>query len=452
MEVDASAVDDAASADKLKQAIDAALSSEAKGNNFPRTLSALKPLLTTESLQQVIKQLNGPQALSDAASGTSISSITPSGNALLDNMLGLLVQVHLLKTEQNEAGFALSQALVNEIRKCNSRKLDVLASKVWFYYARFAELLGKVLEIRDSLLQAQRTATLRHDKASLATLITLLLRNYLLLNDVVGADKLISKTTFPTAAPNAVIARYLYYVARVRAIQLDYSSASDYLTNAIRKVDTNAHTAGFLQAVHKLNIVVQLLIGEIPAKSDLKQPFLEKALQPYAALVNAVRKGDLSEFGKVTDKYNEAFAKDSNASLVARLRNNVLKTGIRSISLSYSRISLKDVCLKLGLPSEESAEYIVSKAIHENIISATLSHEQAQLLSTPPVDIYSSDVPQHGFHERIKFCLELRNKSVRAMRFPEDTGRKAVLELEEERRRLEESYGDLDSDDDIDEL
>lgn len=31
------------------------------------------------------------------------------------------------------------------------------------------------------------------------------------------------------------------------------------------------------------------------------------------------------------------------------------------ISLSYSRISLKDVCLKLQLDSEEDAEYIVAK-------------------------------------------------------------------------------------------
>ncbi|ORY87720.1 PCI domain-domain-containing protein, partial [Protomyces lactucae-debilis] len=375
-----------------------------------------------------------------------------SAPPLVDISIGLLVQVTLLKEEKYETGYRLSQSLLLYIRAANNRKFDPIASKIYFYYARFAELLNLAEEIRPTLLQAQRTATLRHDNASLAMLITLLLRNHLLFNDVMGADKLISKTTFPTAAPNAVIARYLYYVARVRAIQLDYSSASDYLTNAIRKVDMNAHTAGFLQSVHKLNLVVQLLIGEIPAKSELKQPFLEKSLRPYAALVNAVRKGDLTEFAKVMQTHNEAFSKDGNASLVARLRNNVLKTGIRSISLSYSRISLKDICLKLGLSSEESAEYIVSKAIHENIISATLSHEQAQLLSAPPVDIYSSDAPQHGFHERIKFCLELRNESVRAMRFPEDTSRKAVLELEEERRRLEESYGDLDSDDEIDEL
>ena len=43
------------------------------------------------------------------------------------------------------------------------------------------------------------------------------------------------------------------------------------------------------------------------------------------------------------------------------LRHNVIKAGIRMMSLSYSRISLKDICLKLLLDSEEDAEYIVAK-------------------------------------------------------------------------------------------
>lgn len=47
-----------------------------------------------------------------------------------------------------------------------------------------------------------------------------------------------------------------------------------------------------------------------------------------------------------------------------RLRHNVIKTGVRMISLSYSRISLKDICLKLQLDSEEDAEYIVAKVCH----------------------------------------------------------------------------------------
>jgi len=39
----------------------------------------------------------------------------------------------------------------------------------------------------------------------------------------------------------------------------------------------------------------------------------------------------------------------------------VIKTGIRMISLSYSKISLHDISEKLKLGSEEDAEFIVAK-------------------------------------------------------------------------------------------
>ena len=48
-------------------------------------------------------------------------------------------------------------------------------------------------------------------------------------------------------------------------------------------------------------------------------------------------------------------------SIMFRLRHNVIKTGIRMICLSYSRISLKDIAAKLCLDSADDAEFIVGK-------------------------------------------------------------------------------------------
>jgi hypothetical protein len=47
---------------------------------------------------------------------------------------------------------------------------------------------------------------------------------------------------------------------------------------------------------------------------------------------------------------------------VCRLRHNVIKTGVRMISVSYARISLADLATKLHLASVEDAEYIAAKA------------------------------------------------------------------------------------------
>jgi len=75
----------------------------------------------------------------------------------------------------------------------------------------------------------------------------------------------------------------------------------------------------------------------------------------------AVRNGDLVLFGDVLDKYGHQFQAEKTYTLIIRLRHNVIKTGIRIISLSYSRISLADIAEKLQLDSAEDAEYIVAK-------------------------------------------------------------------------------------------
>jgi 26S proteasome regulatory subunit N3 len=82
----------------------------------------------------------------------------------------------------------------------------------------------------------------------------------------------------------------------------------------------------------------------------------------------------LATFGKV-------FQQDKNMTLILRLRHNVIKTGIRRISVSYSRISLRDICLKLQLDSEEDAEYIVAKAIRDGVIDATIDHQNGYMKS-----------------------------------------------------------------------
>lgn len=66
--------------------------------------------------------------------------------------------------------------------------------------------------------------------------------------------------------------------------------------------------------------------------------------------------------------YVSQFQEDHTFMLILRLRHNVIKTGLRAISLSYSRISLADVASKLALGSREDAEFIVAKAIRDGVI------------------------------------------------------------------------------------
>jgi 26S proteasome regulatory subunit N3 len=340
----------------------------------------------------------------------------------VDVYLHLLVQIYLLDQKKYEQGAQFSTQLVEKVHALNRRTLDALASKIYFYYARFYELLPlpAIVGVRSQLLASLRTATLRKDIDLQATLITLLLRNYLVTSDVSQAHQLVQKTRFPDSAANNLCARYDYYVGKINAIQLDYSTAHERLTGAIRKAPQSPAATGFLQAARKLDTIVELLMGDIPDRATFREPQLEKGLYPYFLLVRAVRIGELDAFFEILNNHAETFKKDGTYSLVLRLRQNVIKTGIRMMSLTYSRIPLRDICIRLGLESEESAEYIVAKAIRDGVIEATLDHEKGFMQSKEVLDVYATQVPQEIFHGRIAFCMSLHNDSVKVRHLPLD--------------------------------
>jgi len=101
------------------------------------------------------------------------------------------------------------------------------------------------------------------------------------------ADKLVSKSTYPESASNHEWARFLFYLGRIKAVQLDYSAALKHLVQALRKSPQHA-AIGFKQTVHKLTIVVELLLGDLPERSTFHQATLKRSLAPYFQLTQGI--------------------------------------------------------------------------------------------------------------------------------------------------------------------
>ncbi|OAA64667.1 proteasome regulatory particle subunit [Niveomyces insectorum RCEF 264] len=396
------------------------------------------------------------------SSASSSSFASPKKDVIpeIDVFLGILIQVYLFDSKQLQRGFDFSRVLIDRINALNRRTLDSLSAKVYFYYALFSEQLAPlppspqspVVAIRPTLLGALRTAVLRKDVDTQAAVIVLLLRNYLSTSHITQADLLVSHTQFPENASNNQVARFLYYLGRIRAIQLSYTEAHEHLTAATRKAPSSPSAVGFAQTATKLLLVVELLMGDIPERAVFRQPALEQALHPYFLLVQAVRVGNLEDFETTIADHADVFRKDGTYSLILRLRQNVIKTGIRLMSLSYSRISLRDICIRLQLGSEESAEYIVAKAIRDGVIEATLDREHGFMKSKEIGDVYATREPGEAFHDRIRACLALHDESVKAMRFPMNQHRLELKNAQEAREREREMAkeiqdGDLDEDD-----
>ncbi|EKV16602.1 Proteasome regulatory particle subunit (RpnC), putative [Penicillium digitatum] len=446
-----------------------------------RSISSMRKHLTPEVLTEVIVETYSPSSstasfLLEALGQINAFENAPAGSQMevdsdkkpipketlaeVDAYLSILVQIYLFDQREIQKGVQFSTSLIERLRALNRRTLDSLAARAYFYYSLFFEQVAPlppspaaaVTTIRQPLLAALRTAVLRKDVDTQATVMTLLLRNYLSTSHISQADLLISHNPFPVAASNNQIARYMFYLGRIRAIQLQYTEAHSHLIGATRKSPASQVARGFYQASHKLLVVVELLMGDIPDRAVFRQPALERAMHPYLLLSQAVSVADLDGFVNIVNTHSETFRKDGTYTLILRLRQNVIKTGIRMMSLSYSRISLRDICLRLGLDSEESAEYIVAKAIRDGVIEATLDHERGFMKSKEVGDIYATREPGEAFHERIRACLALHDESVKAMRFPMNQHRLELKSAQEARERERElakeiQEGDMDDED-----
>merc|ERR1712039_911698 len=137
--------------------------------------------------------------------------------------------------------------------------------------------------------------------------------------------------------------------------------------------------------------------------------------------------------------------------LTNRLRYNVIKTGLRDINLSYSRISLQDIASKLGLETAQDAAGVVAKAVVDGVIDASIDYDQQYVTSKSRQDLYSSCEPQKALHKRISYCLQMHNDTVKAMAYPDDDikdGEDAQARREREKREL----ANVDDDDDDDDM
>ncbi|KAF8137522.1 PCI domain-containing protein [Boletus edulis] len=403
----------------LRKRLDNKVICDAIEENYPhRSYSWLPAAPPAEQSMDVdaAAQPNGPVASTPSPKPTS--DPVPE----VEIYFRLLLIHHLHTSKDNYAkSVELSKETVDKIQQLNRRSMDPIAAKIWFALERSYELGGELADARPMLLAAQRTAALRHDDDTQASLINRLLRSYLHYN-------LYDQAGQTASASNPQLARYHYYLGRIKAVQLNYSAAHTNLQQAIRRAPPAKVAPGFYQAVHKL--------------------FVVKALQAYFDIVKAVRTGSLSEFQATLNKHASQLEADKMYTLIVRLRQNVIKTGIRRLSLSYSRISLRDICLKLHLDSEEDAEYIVGKAIRDGVIEGRIVHEKGWMECEGRKNGYGPEVSE-VFGRRIGYCLELHNQSVKAMRFPLNAHRKELAAAEGAREREKElakeiQEGDLD--------
>jgi 26S proteasome regulatory subunit N3 len=209
--------------------------------------------------------------------------------------------------------------------------------------------------------------------------------------------------------------------------------------------------------VQKTSIVVQLLLGDIPerqvfntgAGAGTGDAGMSHVLEPYLALSQAVRVGDLEAFEDVVRAHASGFSRDDTLVLIRRLRQNVIRAGLRKVATSYKAIRFADIAGKLGLASADDAEYICAKAVRDGVIDAVLVHERdahgannGHMHTRAEAHDYEGPEPIHAFHRRIEFCLDLHNEAVRSMEYPPGAFRRDKT-LADARKEREDEEAEL---------
>jgi 26S proteasome regulatory subunit N3 len=272
-----------------------------------------------------------------------------------------------------------------------------------------------LLNIFREVINSYRIACLELDEETQVTLINCILRFYINNNSYEQARNFLSKSKYIENVSVHEDARYLYYLGRINCVHMNYSEAFANLTNSLRKAPDNSH--GFLATVEKLLMIVELLMGEIP---DISKYLKLPKIAPYVVLLRAVRKGNLSEFKEIIEKFKVLFFEDKNFNLIQRLRLIVIKVGLRKINLSYSRISLKDISEKLNLGSEKETKLVIMKAIRDGVFVAKIDNETGVVESENITDIYSTFDPQKAFYRRIEFLNNIHNEAMKGIKYPDN--------------------------------
>ena len=276
-----------------------------------------------------------------------------------------------LYAEANETLYYLVSFVNFSDHNSISQTIQYLRAKVYYLISLVAEKSNTYKDIINELIQSYRKACLDLDEISQVTLINCIVRYYLKSNAVEQARNFLSKIKFHENISTHEDARYLFYLGRINAIQMNYSEAFKNLTNSLRKAPEKT-ADGFKMIAQKLLIIVEMLMGEVPDLASFYNLSFAGSLISYLDLIKVVKKGDLSEFKNVLNKYESTFIKDGNYTLIQRLRQVVIKIGLRKINLSYSRISFDKINEILNSEEPDDIDLILSKVILNNLFKNIL--------------------------------------------------------------------------------
>ncbi|MFS8016264.1 hypothetical protein Hanom_Chr15g01366491 [Helianthus anomalus] len=176
----------------------------------------------------------------------------------------LLVLIFLIDQKKYNEAKACSSASIARLKNLNRRTVDVLASRLYFFYSLSYELTDELSDIRGSIFL-------------LCTgLLHCVMMSWGRKRFSTCYFAIIFITIYMIKLKSSGLRHHALKLIQIsRTIQLEYTDAKESLLQAARKAPVAA--LGFRVQCNKWAVIVRLLLGEIPERTVFMQKGMEKA-------------------------------------------------------------------------------------------------------------------------------------------------------------------------------
>jgi 26S proteasome regulatory subunit N3 len=370
----------------------------------------IKNLLAQFSPTGTVKEL---QALFQTETSGTLEALP-----ILTTYLVLISCLYLNFKQLHEQVIHLATTFCNQTKLDSS--LDPFLSKLFFILTQSSLALKR--EIQPFLLRYFTLCNIKHLYQTLQVIHNQIVRLYIDKRSFDQAAKFIELKPFPQddilgLSDAGQIARHFYYLAQIKAVQMEYSEAEMCLEDSIRKIHVSTSSAGFLQTATKLLVTVQLLLGKVPERKIFSGKYVAKPLRAYLDVARSVRFGNIEAFVSSLKQHTKLFEEDRTLTFITRLHQNVVRAGLKRICVTYSRISLVELAKRLSLESVQDVRYIVLKAINDQVISNVTLAGDFLVRKEAIKNVYRSAIPHGQLNERIENCCQLLSQVQKAMNY-----------------------------------
>ncbi|KAI5186026.1 26S proteasome regulatory subunit N3 [Nematocida homosporus] len=303
-----------------------------------------------------------------------IHSSYPSGPE--SYLISLVRACVLINEGEQEEAFKIAMDTLAEMDKGDTRALDGVLASLWTVIRITSTATGKNM-LSNYLLGLFKNREYRNAETTTVIINSILM--YFQRRELYDeAYTFLRHTKLPEGADVGHSSVFHYLSSVVYLMAGEYAMAEQMVNQAIVKSTDPL----FTQEYRKVHILTQLHLGKHPNRVYFQN---NPGLGVYQKILLAIKSCSLDLFNQAVAESKSILKEDGMYQAVVRLESAVQKENVRRVGVVYTKISLSAAANVLGV-SEESAVFLLQKAISEGLITGYIDKNTNEYISNENED------------------------------------------------------------------